>query len=312
MHSSTELLLALWTLAVVEGLRVTEVVVPPFLVIGQRARLRCHFALEGEVLYSLKWWKDGSQFYQFIPRNDPKMVVFSVAGVTVNAENSNLHEVELVDVQTSSSGQYRCEVVAEAPTFNTHVLSANMTIIDVPDGPPVVRGLAETYREGDVIRLNCTSYRSRPPPRLSWEVERKFPHPAGGYTKEFTKVAGSQVIRYRPVANRPDVLAPRPSSPSLPRHPTYTVTLGLVLEAHRRSASRGFFKLRCRSMVYKYEWATEVTVQVENSPVVEPHHLPTLLNTGAAIKASSNKMQGCIWLMIFTVILSCFVQLRTP
>lgn len=129
MHSSTEPLLALWTLAVVEGLRVTEVVVPPFLVIGQRARLRCHFALEGEVLYSLKWWKDGSQFYQFIPRNDPKMVVFSVAGVTVNAENSNLHEVELVDVQTSSSGQYRCEVVAEAPTFNTHVLSANMTII---------------------------------------------------------------------------------------------------------------------------------------------------------------------------------------
>ncbi|XP_037803480.1 uncharacterized protein LOC119597885 [Penaeus monodon] len=129
MHTSTEFLLALWTLAVVEGLRVTEVVVPPFLVIGQRARLRCHFALEGEVLYSLKWWKDGSQFYQFIPRNDPKMVVFSVAGVTVNVENSNLHEVELVDVQTSSSGQYRCEVVAEAPTFNTHVLSANMTII---------------------------------------------------------------------------------------------------------------------------------------------------------------------------------------
>ncbi|CAL4212427.1 unnamed protein product, partial [Meganyctiphanes norvegica] len=111
------------------GLRVSGVEVPRHLLVGQRATLKCHVDLEGETLYSLKWWKDGMQFYQFIPNNKPPAVVFTVEGISVNPAKSGLHEVELLDVQISSSGQYRCEVVAEAPTFTTHHLSANMTII---------------------------------------------------------------------------------------------------------------------------------------------------------------------------------------
>ena len=57
---------------------------PRYLVVGEKTSLKCHYELDGEVLYSLKWWKDGRQFYQYIPRNSPKMVVFTVPGVTVN------------------------------------------------------------------------------------------------------------------------------------------------------------------------------------------------------------------------------------
>ena len=57
---------------------------PRYLVVGESANLKCHYELEGEVLYSLKWWKDGRQFYQYIPLNTPKVVVFTVPGVTVN------------------------------------------------------------------------------------------------------------------------------------------------------------------------------------------------------------------------------------
>ncbi|XP_047471548.1 uncharacterized protein LOC125026986 [Penaeus chinensis] len=121
---------------IVAGLRVTEVEVPRYLVVGQSATLRCHVALEGEVLYSLKWWKDGKQFYQYIPQNNPPAVVFTVPGITINPAKSGLDEVEMMDVQSSSSGQYRCEVVAEAPTFTTHVLSANMTIVGWNDTIP--------------------------------------------------------------------------------------------------------------------------------------------------------------------------------
>ncbi|KAG7169506.1 putative Immunoglobulin V-set domain-containing protein 3, partial [Homarus americanus] len=110
-------------------LRVTKVEVPRVVVVGDSATLRCHFALHGEVLYSLKWWKDGRQFYQFIPRNKPKMAVFTTPGLSVNVARSGLHQVELVDLYTSSSGLYRCEVVGEAPTFTTHVRAANMTVV---------------------------------------------------------------------------------------------------------------------------------------------------------------------------------------
>ena len=39
---------------------------------------------------------------------------------------------------------------------------------DTPDGPPVIGGLKTEYHEGDIIALNCTSYRARPPPSILW------------------------------------------------------------------------------------------------------------------------------------------------
>ena len=66
------------------GLRVSGVEVPHHLVVGQRATLKCHVDLDGEILYSLKWWKNGMQFYQFIPNNKPPAVVFTVEGISVN------------------------------------------------------------------------------------------------------------------------------------------------------------------------------------------------------------------------------------
>ncbi|XP_053650848.2 uncharacterized protein [Cherax quadricarinatus] len=169
MHTVLGLVLALSTCALVQGLRVTAVEVPRVVLVGESATLRCHFALRGEALYSLKWWKGGRQFYQFIPRNSPKMVAFTSPGVRVNIAGSGLHQVQLVQLQRSSSGLYRCEVVGEAPTFTTHARAANLTVIDTPDGPPVVRGLHHAgYRDGEIIHLNCTSYHSWPPPILSW------------------------------------------------------------------------------------------------------------------------------------------------
>ena len=51
---------------------------------GGSAVLKCHFSLEGDKLYTLTWWKDDRQFYQVIPKNDPKTVVYTVPGVQVD------------------------------------------------------------------------------------------------------------------------------------------------------------------------------------------------------------------------------------
>ncbi|XP_068241267.1 uncharacterized protein [Palaemon carinicauda] len=239
----------------VSGLRITEVDVPRYLVVGQKATLRCHFALDGEVLYSLKWWKDGKQFYQYIPDNKPPSVVFTVPGITVNPARSGLDEVELMDVQSSSSGQYRCEIVGEGPTFTTHVMSANMTIVDTPDSRPTISGLEPTYRDGETIALNCTSPRSNPPAKLSWTID--------GHD-----IAEDHLVRY-------------PSSAE-GDPPLHTTTLGLILTARASIFTQDRLQLRCSATVHEYEWSTDVSVQLDNVTYSQPHHLPTLQQTDGA------------------------------
>ena len=39
---------------------------------------------QGDKLYSIKWWRDSDQFYQYIPRNKPQQMPFNVSGISVN------------------------------------------------------------------------------------------------------------------------------------------------------------------------------------------------------------------------------------
>ena len=47
------------------------------------ARLECHYNLDGEALYSVKWYKDGHEFYRYVPRDMPPAQVFELAGISV-------------------------------------------------------------------------------------------------------------------------------------------------------------------------------------------------------------------------------------
>ncbi|XP_071535732.1 uncharacterized protein [Panulirus ornatus] len=260
---------------IASGLRVTKVEVPRYLIVGQRANLRCHLALEGEVLYSLKWWKDGKQFYQYIPQNDPPAVVFTVPGITINPARSGLNEVELLDVQTSSSGNYRCEVVAEAPRFKTDFMAANMTIVDTPDTKPRVTGLEPAYRDGETIALNCTSLRSRPPASLTWSLNGQ-------------EIPSESLVTYPPTTE---------GDPAL-----HTSTLGLKLKARTNLFTDGTLELRCSATVHAYEWTTDVSVHLDNVTYSQPHHLPTLQLSDAA---SPSPQHGAILLISFLTLCLC-------
>ena len=61
-----------------KGLRV-----PGQLILGSGASLGCDYNLEGSKLYSVKWYKDGQEFFRFMPSMDNKIEVFSVRGVNV-------------------------------------------------------------------------------------------------------------------------------------------------------------------------------------------------------------------------------------
>ena len=63
---------------------VVEVKVAPYKLKGSDASLRCHYSLDGATLYSLKWYKGDSQFYQYIPAKQQAKEIFHVPGVEVD------------------------------------------------------------------------------------------------------------------------------------------------------------------------------------------------------------------------------------
>ena len=58
--------------------------VPNQLILGQSATLECNYHLEGSNLYSVKWYKNGEEFFRWMPSMEEKMEVFPVAGVSVD------------------------------------------------------------------------------------------------------------------------------------------------------------------------------------------------------------------------------------
>lgn len=67
-----------------ECLRLTEVRIPNHTVRDASAHLECHYELDGESLYSVKWYKDGNEFYRYVPRDMPPAQIFALPGVTVD------------------------------------------------------------------------------------------------------------------------------------------------------------------------------------------------------------------------------------
>lgn len=68
----------------IAALRLTEVRIPNHTVRGSTARLECHYEMDGEALYSVKWYKDGNEFYRYVPRDMPPVLIFQLPGVSVD------------------------------------------------------------------------------------------------------------------------------------------------------------------------------------------------------------------------------------
>ena len=67
------------------GVRLIRVNVPSYRFRGEDAKLTCLYDLEGEQLYSVKWYKDGDEFFRFIPGDpDKKVTIFKLPGISVD------------------------------------------------------------------------------------------------------------------------------------------------------------------------------------------------------------------------------------
>ncbi|XP_058790541.1 uncharacterized protein LOC131663852 isoform X1 [Phymastichus coffea] len=178
------LLLVFFTLssiAGIEALRMTALKIPRHVVQNQTIRMECNFNLDRETLYSVKWYKDGHEFYRYVPKEHPSVYVFALPGVNVDKASSTERSVVLNRVNHNSTGRYRCEVSAEAPFFHTVSNHADMGVVVLPERGPTISGVKSKYHVGDTVRANCTSAPSKPPAQLMWyvneeTVEAKYLH----------------------------------------------------------------------------------------------------------------------------------------
>jgi hypothetical protein len=82
-----------------------SVTVPAAILRGDTATLFCHFDLEGDSLYSVKWYKGRREFYRFTPKEDPAMKVFPISGLEVEVSKLNQYSYSSECSQTNKEAE---------------------------------------------------------------------------------------------------------------------------------------------------------------------------------------------------------------
>nr|XP_045625147.1 uncharacterized protein LOC123774682 [Procambarus clarkii] len=185
------------------GLRVSGVVVPSAVVSGSAVQLTCNYEHNKDrpdPLYSVKWYRDVNQFYEYIPKRDPPVRVYPLPHIHVDEPGSAGPTVRLTGVTRATSGIFRCEVMSDKPYFETDDHAVNMTVVaDVPKWGPEITGVVKNthasqgagvtegvgvgglegarVRPGDVVAARCQVDRSDPPAEISWRVNSDPPPP---------------------------------------------------------------------------------------------------------------------------------------
>jgi hypothetical protein len=72
----------------VEGIQLLQVSVPSVIQAGEGAALLCDVDMENERLYSVKWYRgdevESVEFFRFVPRETPQLIVYNLPGINVN------------------------------------------------------------------------------------------------------------------------------------------------------------------------------------------------------------------------------------
>ncbi|GBP00118.1 hypothetical protein EVAR_74408_1 [Eumeta japonica] len=112
------------------SLRNVTISVPRAVLSGAAATLRCSYDLEGAPLYSIRWYRAETEFYRYVPREMPPHLVFPLPGASVDLASSDSSQVRVAGLHRRLSGEYQCEVSADAPLFHTDIRSAHLTVVE--------------------------------------------------------------------------------------------------------------------------------------------------------------------------------------
>ncbi|XP_055848124.1 uncharacterized protein LOC129913458 isoform X2 [Episyrphus balteatus] len=160
------------------ALRDVSVSIPNAVRRSERAILKCLYDMEGDSLYSVKWYKGRREFYRYTPKENPAMKTFHIPGIKIDVHYSNESQLTLLNVQLVTSGKYSCEVSADAPSFHTLIAAGELDVVEPPNHNPAITGIRPRYKIGDIVRGNCTSRHSKPAANLTWTINNQEANPS--------------------------------------------------------------------------------------------------------------------------------------
>ncbi|XP_017770391.1 PREDICTED: uncharacterized protein LOC108558095 [Nicrophorus vespilloides] len=175
------------------ALKDVKLMVPAAVRRGERVVLRCHYDIEGDQLYAVKWYKNDREFYRYTPRESPPIKQFPINGLRVIEEESNATHVVLDSVSMENTGKYSCEISADAPSFFTEMLNAHMEVVEQPKKDPQITGLKHRYRLDEILKAECVCKESRPAANLTWLVNGR-PTEATRIRRHHTKPSGNGAL----------------------------------------------------------------------------------------------------------------------
>jgi len=198
--------------------------------VGHSLSLECDYQLEGDSLYSLKWYRDDREFFRYIPQESPPVTIFLLHGISVS-DSSSPTRLILKNSSLSTSGTVKCEVSAGPPRFQTDIKLVEVQVVALPSRAPKILGVKEKYKVGEVIAAQCLSPISVPPVTLTW------------YINSDSAVSGE-------VGPQEDMAV------SSPTHPIHSVLpLRLVVRRHH-IGDDGRIRLKCTASVLDLYWRT--------------------------------------------------------
>lgn len=256
----------------VGGLRNVSVIVPAAVSPGDTVTLQCSYDLEGDELYTVKWYKGRQEFFRYVPKELPHTLVFPLPGVNVDVSESGAYKVVLRDVQLELSGKYRCEVSADAPSFHTEVVTTHLHVAYPPEGDPKLQLEKTRYAVGETLRGNCSSPASSPPTNLTWFVNGEM--------------TNASFWKQDPV-RRDD-----------PQSRTVT-TIGLEMDMESTNFLSGRLRVQCVATLFQlYREETEMILEEERP------RLASVLGTRESSLGSAMRWRGAWWLLPALALLS--------
>ncbi|XP_015112800.1 uncharacterized protein LOC107038287 [Diachasma alloeum] len=149
---------------------VTLEVIPEVVERGCEVTLRCHYVRENEPLYSVKWYRGKYEFYRYSPSETPPIKIFNITGITVQRNTSDHEQVTVMNVDYGLTGNFSCEVTADAPTFSTEASIKKLRVVSLPKDKPLISMERNRYDTGDTLKANCSVPPSKPPVEFPFKL----------------------------------------------------------------------------------------------------------------------------------------------
>ena len=162
-------------LAILSGssqtLRITKVLVPKYVWIGDNPKLFCDFDLEDDELQYVMWYKDGAEFAKIVPNQ--LVQTKEQRGLSVDKHEVTPNTIVLKDVTLFSTGKYQCKVKSKGSYSTVRETKARVMIVVEPPKKIEIRTSKETYVSGESLMATCLAYESNPSTLISWQINGK-------------------------------------------------------------------------------------------------------------------------------------------